>query len=138
METKMALLDQRRPYPRDESNPIPELDDAIHDQITSSCQTGDVSFVSGDYSGGAEALSDAMHCPDAIGNPFLHLRLGQCQFELGNVDLAADELTRAFAIEGEVIFATEDPKYMRFLGTKINMGANGGPSTSGKPWWRFW
>ena len=53
---------------------------------------GDANFLGGDYVAGRDNLSMAMHCPDAIGNPFLHLRLGQCQFELGNLDRAADEL----------------------------------------------
>src|SRR5215510_14242601 len=36
---------------------------------------GDANFLSGDYVAGRDNLSNAMHCPDAIGNPFLHLRL---------------------------------------------------------------
>ena len=53
---------------------------------------GDANYLSGDFVAGRDNLSHAMHCPDAIGNPFLHLRLGQCQFEVGNLDRAADEL----------------------------------------------
>lgn len=60
-----------------------------------------------------------MHCPGAIGNPFLHLRLGQCQLELGNNDQAADELTRAYMAEGTTIFQDEDPKYLAFLKTQL-------------------
>jgi hypothetical protein len=59
-----------------------------------------------------------MHCPNGIGNPFIHLRLGQCQFETGNLDSAADELTSAYALEGEELFADDDPKYFEFLKTK--------------------
>jgi tetratricopeptide (TPR) repeat protein len=57
---------------------------------------GDVHFLSGDFLNGRDVLLAAMHCPDAIGNPFLHLRLGQCQFELGDLQKAGDELTRAY------------------------------------------
>lgn len=57
---------------------------------------GDANFASGDYAAGRDNLSNAMFCPGAVGNPFLHLRLGQCQFELGNLDRAADELMRAY------------------------------------------
>ena len=60
----------------------------------------DVSFQFGAYEHAARAMADAMHCPGAIGNPFLHLRLGQCRFELGDTKRAADKLTRAYAIEG--------------------------------------
>ena len=60
----------------------------------------------------------AMHCPEAIGNPFLHLRLGQCQFELGSLDRAADELARAYMGAGEEIFEAAD-KYFEFLKTRL-------------------
>jgi hypothetical protein len=42
---------------------------------------GDANFLNRDFFAGRDNLSNAMHCPDAIGNPFLHLRLGQCQFD---------------------------------------------------------
>jgi hypothetical protein len=71
-----------------------------------------------DYAAGVDNLSLAMHCPDAIGNPFLHLRLGQCQFESGNLERAADEFIRVYAIAGSGIFKEENPKYFHFLKTK--------------------
>ena len=71
-----------------------------------------------------------MHCPDAIGNPFLHLRLGQCQFELGNLDRAADELARAFLIEGKQVFEDSDPKYLDFVESKLASSQDGWPDTS--------
>jgi tetratricopeptide (TPR) repeat protein len=63
---------------------------------------GDANFLGGNFIAGRDNLSMAMHCPDAVGNPFLHLRLGQCQFELGNLDRAADELARAYMGAGPV------------------------------------
>jgi hypothetical protein len=42
---------------------------------------GDANFLGADYVAGRDNLATAMHCPGAIGNPFMHLRLGQCQFE---------------------------------------------------------
>ena len=82
---------------------------------------GDANFLSGDYQAGMQNLSAGMHCPGAIGNPFLHLRLGQCQYEIGNMERAADEFTRAYALAGEEIFLDDDPKYFDFLQTKINI-----------------
>jgi tetratricopeptide (TPR) repeat protein len=82
---------------------------------------GDANFLGRDFQAGRDNLSLAMHCPDAIGNPFLHLRLGQCQFELGDLDRAADELTRAYMGQGDEIFDGEDPKYFEFLKTRIEM-----------------
>lgn len=88
---------------------------------------GDANFLSGDFEAGRDSLTTAMHCPDAIGNPFLHLRLGQCQFELENLDRAADELSRAYMGAGEEIFESEDPKYFAFLKTKLKPPRGGWP-----------
>jgi tetratricopeptide (TPR) repeat protein len=80
---------------------------------------GDANFLLGDYAAARDNLANAMHCPGAMGNPFLHLRLGQSQFELGNLDRAADELTRAYGVAGTEIFDEEDRKYLDFLQTRI-------------------
>jgi hypothetical protein len=79
---------------------------------------GDVNFLSEDYSAGRDNLSQAMHCPDAVGNPFLHLRLGQCEYELGNLGRAADELTRAYMGGGDEIFE-DGEEYFAFLKTRL-------------------
>jgi len=92
---------------------------------------GDANFLGGDFQAGVDNLSNAMRCPDAIGNPFIHLRLGQCQFEVGNLDKAADELTRAYGLEGEEIFTEDDPKYQAFLMTRINTNP-----PKKKSWWK--
>lgn len=91
---------------------------------------GDTNFLKNDFHAAIENLSSAMHFPEAIGNAFIHLRLGQCFFETGDLDKAADELTRAYAIEGEDIFRGENHKYFNFLKTKITIEKK-------KPWWRF-
>lgn len=85
---------------------------------------GDANFLGGDYTAGRDNLSVAMHCPDAMGNPFLHLRLGQCQFELGNLDRAADELARAYTGTGVDIFVGAD-KYLAFLKTRLQPPPDG-------------
>jgi len=56
-----------------------------------------------------------MNCPDAVGNPFLHLRLGQCQDEMGDVARAADELARPCLLGGPELFDEDDPKYLEFI-----------------------
>jgi tetratricopeptide (TPR) repeat protein len=86
---------------------------------------GDANFLGGHYEQAREALSDAMHCPDAIGNPFIHLRLGQAQFELGNLERAADELARAYMAAGKDIFSEDDPKYFAFLKTVLKPPVGG-------------
>jgi hypothetical protein len=66
-------------------------------------------------------FNNAVQCPGGLGNPFVHLRLGQAQFELGNLVKAADELTRGYMGAGLDIFMEDDPKYLEFLETKIEI-----------------
>ena len=75
-----------------------------------------------DFTTTLKAWTDAIHCPGAIGNERLHLRLGKAQLELGDETRAADELCRAFMGGGREIFDGEDPKYFAFLKTKITGG----------------
>ena len=89
---------------------------------------GDANFLSGNYAEARDALSDAMHGPGAIGNPFIHMRLGQTQFELGNMDRAADELARAYLQDGHTIFENEDPKYVVFIKSRLQPPPGGWPS----------
>jgi tetratricopeptide (TPR) repeat protein len=85
---------------------------------------GDANFAAADFGAGRDNLSLALHCPNAIGNPFLHLRLGQCQFELGNLDRAADELARAYMGAGNEIFEGAG-KYFAFLKTRLQPPSGG-------------
>jgi tetratricopeptide (TPR) repeat protein len=80
---------------------------------------GDVCFLGGFMISAREALQYAMTCPGALGNPFIHLRYGQVLFDAGEMDVAANELTRAYMGAGSEIFAKEDQKYFDFLKTKI-------------------
>jgi tetratricopeptide (TPR) repeat protein len=88
---------------------------------------GDANFLGADYVAGRDNLATAMHCPGAIGNPFVHLRLGQCQFELGEEKKAADNLARAFLSQGKKIFENEDPKYLAFVKTLLKEPPGGWP-----------
>ena len=93
---------------------------------------GDANFLGRDYEAGRDNLSTVMHCPGGIGIPFLHMRLGQCQYELGDHDKAIDELTRAYMDGGEDLFDHEDPKYLDFV------EAHPQRAYSHKKSWRFW
>lgn len=62
-----------------------------------------------------DAFNDALGCPGGIGNPFIHLRVGQLDFELGNIDKARDELMRAFMGGDRKIFEQEDPRYFALI-----------------------
>src|ERR1700748_1787464 len=82
---------------------------------------GDVYFRTADYEKCFECFFNAVQCADGLGNPFIHLRLGQCCYESGRLDKSADELTRAYMGAGLDIFMEDDPKYLAFLKTRIDM-----------------
>jgi len=84
---------------------------------------GDAYFAQRDYAAGRDVLERAMQCRDAMGESFLHLRLGQCLFELGDLERARKELTLALENEAETIFIDEDPKYLSLV---MGGGGNGG------------
>lgn len=86
---------------------------------------GDACFLSNDFRSGNDAFSYATRCPGGFGNSFIHLRLGQCQFELGNLDAAAGELCRAYMGAGSEIFSHDNPGYFEFLKTRIRPPASG-------------
>ncbi|MDB4292825.1 tetratricopeptide repeat protein [Maribacter sp.] len=72
---------------------------------------GDV-FYSGDNLEAAMAsYYDALNCPDVMGNAYIHLSLGQVQYELKEHDKSRASFLRAYMLEGDDIFEDEDPKY---------------------------
>ncbi|WP_213947450.1 tetratricopeptide repeat protein [Luteibacter sp. dw_328] len=82
---------------------------------------GDVHFRTADYEKCFKCFFNAVQCVNGLGNPFIHLRLGQCSYEAGNLDKSADELTRAYMGAGLDIFMDDDSKYLEFLETRIDI-----------------
>jgi len=76
---------------------------------------GDVLFLAGAHGEALAPLQEAVRCAGGLGTPFLHLRLGQVQYELGNMARAQDELARAFMGGGEELFQGEDGKYWLYI-----------------------
>lgn len=76
---------------------------------------GDLRFRKPDFGGALQVFQDAVRCPGGLGDVFIHLRLGQCYFELGDEQGAADNLTRAYMGGGREAFEQEDPKYLALL-----------------------
>ena len=81
----------------------------------------DALFMSGYLTSAREALEFAMTCPDAIGNPFLHMRYGQVLLDAGELDAAAEELMRAYMAGGEEVFDSENARYLDFLKTRARI-----------------
>lgn len=86
---------------------------------------GDAYFLSAHFEFGADAFEQALACPGGFGNPFVHLRLGQCELERGAAPKAAEHLARAYMLEGKEIFAREEAKYFEFVKTRLSPPANG-------------
>ncbi|MGX5200363.1 hypothetical protein [Aliikangiella sp. IMCC44632] len=99
---------------------------------------GDCFFSLGRFNESLVALQNAIQGPEALGNPFIHLRLGQCRLELGHEAEAADELTRAFMGGGHEVFEEDDSRYFAFLKTKIKPPEGGWPDEKKKSKWKFW
>jgi tetratricopeptide (TPR) repeat protein len=82
---------------------------------------GEAHYFAGQHQQALEAFQTAAQTPGAIENPLAHLRLGQAYFEVGRLDEAADELTRAYMLDGSDVFDGEDEKYIAFLATRISL-----------------
>lgn len=72
---------------------------------------GDSYFCSAQYLPASEALQSSLRCPMMDKIPFIHLRLGQSWWELGEHDKARASLLRAYEIGNIDIFSTEARKY---------------------------
>lgn len=89
-------------------------------QVLTAC--GEALYYLGEYQNAIAYFHRALKTPGGIENPLLHLRFGQCYFEVGDFDRAADSLSRAYALEGLDIFDwEEDRKYIDFLASRIDM-----------------
>ncbi|PLX08572.1 MAG: hypothetical protein C0596_06865 [Marinilabiliales bacterium] len=71
------------------------------------------------YSYALSLLYDCLNLQ--LDNAVIYYNKGLCHFELNEPDHAADSFTRAFMLEGEVIFKEHDSKYIDFLKTKIEI-----------------
>jgi tetratricopeptide (TPR) repeat protein len=82
---------------------------------------GDAAYLGGFKKTARDSFQYAMTCPSALGNAFLHLRLGQILLDAEEPDEAAEELMRAYMADGDRVFQGEDSKYLDFLRTRANV-----------------
>ncbi|MBU3070526.1 hypothetical protein KOI40_11885 [Aestuariicella sp. G3-2] len=73
---------------------------------------GDSYFRLKQYIPGCEALRSANHCPQTRDNPFIHLRLGQCLYQIGERASARTHLLKAYRLGGSGLFKAERPEYL--------------------------
>lgn len=80
---------------------------------------GDMYLFLEDHRASAEAFYNALNCPDGQESAFVHLRLGEVLFEIGEKEEALDNLLRAYMLEGKKLFENEEEKYFDFLKKNI-------------------
>ncbi|WP_040006252.1 tetratricopeptide repeat protein [Fibrisoma limi] len=76
---------------------------------------GDALMSMNKYLDALSAFRSAEKCPDGLGNPYITLMIGECYFELENIELAREYLLKAYALEGEEIFDDEEEKYFQLI-----------------------
>ena len=82
---------------------------------------GDSYFFENDWEGCLDAFLNAVNGPDGMGNPFLHLRLGQSFYNLGQEKKALDEFVRAYMGGGLEIFEGSEVPYLEFLKKHVEL-----------------
>ena len=82
---------------------------------------GDAYYFQGDHEKSLDCFHHAYRIYGVENlNPFILLRLGQCNFHLGNEKEAVDFLLRAYMLEGEDIFE-DDPSFLEYLKKHVNL-----------------
>ena len=64
---------------------------------------GETLFFNGEYAEALQNLRVAVVSPDGLGNPLVHLRLGEVYYELDDFERAGDVLARAYMGGGKEI-----------------------------------
>ncbi len=82
---------------------------------------GDAFFLKGDCAKSLDTFYNAYNSPSAIDNPFINLRLGQCLFELNQLDKAEDFLMRAYMLDGTDVFRGDGEKYLAHMRKKYDL-----------------
>lgn len=80
---------------------------------------GDMYYSLGKYKEAVNNLFDALNCPEGYSNPFIHLRLGECLYEIKQYDKAKEYLLQAYMLEGADIFSEQNSKYFELIQSLI-------------------
>lgn len=81
---------------------------------------GEAYFLEKQWEDALEYYGYAVKSEGGLGEPLIHLRLGQLRFELGQMEKAKDELMRAYMGGGNIMFEGEDSKYFHLVREIMN------------------
>ena len=76
---------------------------------------GDTYFLENKFEIALNFFLEAQKCPNALANPFIYVRIGECFYEKGNFIKAKENLLRAYMLDGEDVFSDADPKYLKYI-----------------------
>lgn len=82
---------------------------------------GDAYFMQKNYEKSLDNFFETHNSYQSQSNPFLNLRIGQCYYEIGNMDKAGDFLLKAYMFEGKKIFKGENKKYFNYINKEFNL-----------------
>lgn len=106
-----ALTHYRRAW---DELPRPKAKQKLAAQILTAI--ADCEFQKGNWNECQRTLMQAFNeCGLPEDSPFARLRLGQCQYELGNLKEAETWLVSLYTEQGREPFEGEDPKYLEFF-----------------------
>lgn len=81
---------------------------------------GEAYFLQNKWEDALEFYGNAVMSDGGLGEPLIHLRLGQLRYELGQKEKAKDELMRAYMGGGMDYFQGENPKYFGLIRDIVN------------------
>ena len=96
--------------------PQPQIEHEISGWILTAI--GDCYYRMMNYKSGLEALRSAIHCPNTMQHAFVHLRLGQCLYELGQREDSYQEFKMAIKFGDTGVFNGQTAKYVNFYKTR--------------------
>lgn len=98
---------------------IPEPKAFFEESMVIFSRIGEIHFAQKKFEDSFEDFCYAVKCKNGLGNPHIHMRLGQLQYHRGNMKRAADEFMRSYMGAGKTFFKHEDPKYFNLISKYI-------------------
>ena len=85
---------------------------------------GDSFYMIDEYEKSLDSLLDALNYPEANENAFIHFRIGQCYYQLGDKDNSKNSLLKAYMLAGKEIFDEHEEEgqfFYDFLSSEVNL-----------------